>query len=157
MSLNKFFIKLKGGLGSGNHGHAGIPGKHGGSAPKGGGGSLGLSVSADKIEKVAKDVYSEVGLPENCNTSGYCQIIAIRTWDQLGQPKDLVPYDVEVEGKPHTILYNKDKRVVVDVAGDQFSPDKKQISIGPEEKYNYKNGYPTSEDEMDDLRADFGF
>ncbi|RJR10106.1 hypothetical protein C4588_03990 [Candidatus Parcubacteria bacterium] len=46
MSLDKFFkLVVKGGAGSGNHGHAGIPGKRGGSAPKGGGGgsSQGLS------------------------------------------------------------------------------------------------------------------
>ena len=32
--------QLKGGKGSGNHGHGGRPGKRGGSAPKGGGGGL---------------------------------------------------------------------------------------------------------------------
>lgn len=35
MSLNYLFSKLKGGAGSGNIGHAGVPGKRGGSAPKG--------------------------------------------------------------------------------------------------------------------------
>lgn len=35
MSLNYLFSKLKGGAGSGNIGHAGIPGHQGGSAPKG--------------------------------------------------------------------------------------------------------------------------
>ena len=36
MLLNEFFSKLKGGKGSGNHGHSGRPGKRGGSSSKGG-------------------------------------------------------------------------------------------------------------------------
>lgn len=36
MTLNNLFSILKGGAGSGNIGHAGVPGKRGGSAPKGG-------------------------------------------------------------------------------------------------------------------------
>lgn len=36
MSLDSLFSRLKGGAGSGNIGHAGRPGHHGGSAPKGG-------------------------------------------------------------------------------------------------------------------------
>lgn len=38
MSLDKFLIELKGGAGSGNHGHGGRPGKRGGSTSTGGGG-----------------------------------------------------------------------------------------------------------------------
>ena len=40
MNLQNFFTILKGGKGSGNHGHAGRPGKRGGSAPKGAGDSF---------------------------------------------------------------------------------------------------------------------
>ena len=35
MTLNKLFLKLKGGPGSGNFGHSGRPGKRGGSSPGG--------------------------------------------------------------------------------------------------------------------------
>ncbi|RJR10596.1 hypothetical protein C4588_02900 [Candidatus Parcubacteria bacterium] len=74
MSLSDLFIVLKGGAGSGNFGHAGIPGRHGGSAPnkvwaKGmpspGTGSL---VNVQKIgqigEKLAMKVFAEkYGVP----------------------------------------------------------------------------------------------
>lgn len=45
MSLQELFENLKGGSGSGNFGHAGVPGHQGGSAPGGGGGSHPLSPS----------------------------------------------------------------------------------------------------------------
>lgn len=35
MSLDRFLLTLKGGSGSGNHGHGGIPGHRGGSKPRG--------------------------------------------------------------------------------------------------------------------------
>lgn len=43
MSLNDLLLTLKGGSGSGNHGHAGIPGKRGGSAPSRSGNSFSKS------------------------------------------------------------------------------------------------------------------
>jgi len=50
MSLKDFFQVVKGGAGSGNFGHSGVPGKHGGSAPKGGGGMV------KKLQGNLKDV-----------------------------------------------------------------------------------------------------
>lgn len=50
MSLNKLFSKLKGGPRSGNWGHAGRPGKKGGSSPGGGFGRIGVSNPKDREE-----------------------------------------------------------------------------------------------------------
>lgn len=60
MGFNKLILSLKGGSGSGNHGHSGIPGKVGGSTPGSSGTSLtstpervALLNSAKKLKKVA--------------------------------------------------------------------------------------------------------
>lgn len=60
MSLNKLFVELKA---QGNWGHAGRPGKRGGSLPKGGGGSgmsNYVSVTGNDL-KVGDEVYERKG------------------------------------------------------------------------------------------------
>lgn len=52
MNLQELFTILKGGKGSGNFGHAGRPGKQGGSAPKGGGGGSSLQPSPPPSKNV---------------------------------------------------------------------------------------------------------
>lgn len=56
MSLNQLFSKLKGGPRSGNWGHAGRPGKKGGSSPGGGFGRIGVSnpKNRDEIIKASR-------------------------------------------------------------------------------------------------------
>jgi len=52
MKLKFGFVEKKGGTGSGHHGHAGRPGKHGGSLPGSGGGSDSDGWTADELKRI---------------------------------------------------------------------------------------------------------
>lgn len=59
----KIFVKVKGSSSSGNYGHVGVPGKSGGSAPKGGTGSAGITSSPAKNKSVKGSSRSLTGEP----------------------------------------------------------------------------------------------
>lgn len=169
--LNILHLILKGGAGSGNFGHAGVPGKVGGSADTGAMNtptltlnldarekatlSESLGISVDSILNKTAQTYKEFDFDKSSNTAGYCQILAIRVWEKLGKPKNLVPTDVSVEEDPHTILYDKEKDIVVDVSGDQFSPGGHNLHIGFSDDYAYTDYEPMSQKDMNWLKEEF--
>lgn len=81
--------------------------------------------------------------------------MSIRIWEKLGKPKNLVPTDVYVEDDPHTILYDKEKDIVVDVSGDQFSPGGHNLHIGTSDNYAYTDYQPMLQTDMDWLKEEF--
>lgn len=97
MSLNELFSILKGGSGSGNFNHSGVPGHLGGSAPTGGvskGSAENIKASKSKmIERGIKLGYSKIAF-EKPNKNGLIQVVAT----QKGKPKKLNLF-INPEGK----------------------------------------------------------
>lgn len=76
MSLDNLFLTLKGGVGSGNIGHAGIPGHRGGSAPKGNFPFLSIETLNDhyKLDELCKKMREECSSVRNYTFLGYSVI-----------------------------------------------------------------------------------
>lgn len=59
---------------------------------------------------------------EDCRAKmfGFCAVVSVYLWDQIGQPKNLFPYSVIFAEEEHVILYDWRTGVIVDPTGEQF-------------------------------------
>jgi hypothetical protein len=109
-SVEKNSLHLQGGKGSGNFGHSGLPGKHGGSRPKGAGGSVESQVKSHP--KYSEDLYN--------------------TLKESGKDdREILDILNDIEGTHKEIQENMpvgdDADLIVSEMAEQFNYDKKKL------------------------------
>lgn len=77
------------------------------------------SPDVTKCRKVANLVRSVFGLKRKDAGFGMCAVVTVGMWDQLGQPRNLVPYSCMVGEEEHVVLRASD-RTIIDPTCDQF-------------------------------------
>ncbi|MFA5035667.1 MAG: hypothetical protein WC479_00620 [Candidatus Izemoplasmatales bacterium] len=111
----KFTIRLKGGAGSGHHGHRGIPGHHGGSLPRDGQASAAPKFAGRQLER------SEVTYEYNVSNGNYKLPKGIKVWIKTGTQRSGVWYGAaQVLDNTYDVVTTKSGDILCVIPGGNF-------------------------------------